>query len=281
MILFIGIFYLTTIRQGHNWGDDFSMYIKHAINICEGKPYQETGYIYIPSRLSPKSYPPIFPLLLAPIYKVFGLNLTAMKVELIIIFLISLLIIFLNFYQYLGYYYSAIMLLIISFSPYFWDFKDNILSDLPFLLFTYLILYKTNKLYSIKSRFPSHLYYGIFLGILIYIAYGIRTIGIVFIPTIFIYDLIKNNKITVTTISAIISSLLFILLQNYLFGSQSYADQLSIINGKFLIMFFTNFIGYFFAFRDLWTPNYSFPALLFCIFFSIIAILGYLKRCRE
>ena len=44
----IGMFYLATIRDGHDWGDDFSMYIRHAQNLARGEPYAETGYIYNP-----------------------------------------------------------------------------------------------------------------------------------------------------------------------------------------------------------------------------------------
>ena len=33
------MFYLATIREGHAWGDDFSMYIRHAQNIARGEPY--------------------------------------------------------------------------------------------------------------------------------------------------------------------------------------------------------------------------------------------------
>jgi hypothetical protein len=69
VLMIVGGFYLATMRQGHSWGDDFSMYIHHAKNIVEGVDYQATGYIYNPSRpIAPKTYPPILLLLLSPIY---------------------------------------------------------------------------------------------------------------------------------------------------------------------------------------------------------------------
>jgi hypothetical protein len=46
IILAVGGFFLATIREGHGWGDDFSLYILHARNIAEGISYQQTGYIY-------------------------------------------------------------------------------------------------------------------------------------------------------------------------------------------------------------------------------------------
>ena len=49
------MFYLATIREGHDWGDDFSMYIRHAQNIAHGEPYAETGYIYNPQESGRRS----------------------------------------------------------------------------------------------------------------------------------------------------------------------------------------------------------------------------------
>jgi len=92
--LAIGMFFLATIREGHVWGDDFSLYIRHAQNIVRGEPYAESGYIYNPQNplVGPKIYPPGFPLLLAPVVGVFGLELRPMKILVIAFFVGSLLV---------------------------------------------------------------------------------------------------------------------------------------------------------------------------------------------
>ena len=41
IIAIVAAFYILTIRAGHDWGDDFSMYIHHAVNIVEGKDYDQ------------------------------------------------------------------------------------------------------------------------------------------------------------------------------------------------------------------------------------------------
>src|SRR5207247_10913023 len=63
--LVIGMFHLATVREGQDWNDDFSMYIRHAQNIARGAPYAETGYIYTPQNpaVGPRVYPPGCPLL--------------------------------------------------------------------------------------------------------------------------------------------------------------------------------------------------------------------------
>ena len=81
IIILIALFYIWTNVGGHNWGDDFSMYITHANNIAHGRAYTDSLYIYNPNypELGPKSYPPVFPLMLAPIIIIFGIKLAYLK----------------------------------------------------------------------------------------------------------------------------------------------------------------------------------------------------------
>ena len=192
IILIIGIFYLASIRTGHNWGGDFGMYIQHAKNISEGVNYRETGYIYNPSSpsLAPKMYPPIYPLLLSPVYKCFGLNLEAMKIEIILFFLFSLFIIFKVFKERLPFKYIVLLIAVLGFNPFFWQRKDNVLSDIPFLFFIYLSIYFTHKAYLSNSFKKNQMQSIILVSILFYLSYGTRNIGIVLIPSLFFYDII-------------------------------------------------------------------------------------------
>jgi len=88
------VFHIATIRSGHLWEGDFALYTAHAINIANGLPFADTGYIFNPENpfLAPKSYPPVFPMFLAPVYKLFGLNLYAIKIANILAFALFLLV---------------------------------------------------------------------------------------------------------------------------------------------------------------------------------------------
>ena len=98
VIVAMVIFYSVTIREGHNWNGDFAQFVHHAKNISEGNSYQEIHYIINPYNwLSPINYSPVFPALLAPIYFLFGLNLTAMKLMMIAFFATSLIVIRFDF----------------------------------------------------------------------------------------------------------------------------------------------------------------------------------------
>jgi hypothetical protein len=71
------VFQLLSIRDGQPWGDDFAQYIAHARNLVEGRPYGDVGVLRAGQFLGPAEYPPVFPLMLAPVYCLFGPNLTA------------------------------------------------------------------------------------------------------------------------------------------------------------------------------------------------------------
>jgi hypothetical protein len=123
MISMIGVIHLATLRGGHEWGDDFSLYVAHARNIAEGRPYADTGYVYNPANptLSPRTYPPTFPLLLVPVYVVFGMNLTAMKAFVVLLFTAMLGVLALLFQRRLPLPYVLGGLAVFALNPFVWQ----------------------------------------------------------------------------------------------------------------------------------------------------------------
>lgn len=141
--VFIGLFHVATIRTGHEWADDFSMYILQARNIVDGMPYAETGYIYNPQNpnIGTRSYPPGFPLLLTPAVQLFGLDLRPMKMVVIACLVASLVLVLPVFRRVFLPEDLAPLLLVIGLNPLFWELKDQVQSDVPFLAFTLASLY--------------------------------------------------------------------------------------------------------------------------------------------
>ena len=68
---------LINVKSSHDWGGDFAQYINQAKCIVEGKSQNETGYIFNEQNpfIGPPSYPVGFPMLLTPVYCLFGNNL--------------------------------------------------------------------------------------------------------------------------------------------------------------------------------------------------------------
>jgi len=244
--------------------------------------YKDIGYIHNPSVpwWSPKACSPIFPLFLSPIYYWFGLNLAAMKVEIVLFFLSSLIVIFLIFKNELPFHYIVPFVIILGFNPYFWDFKDNILSDIPFLLFGYLCLLFIHRAYEPYNKPKYPLLYSLFVGLLIYLSFGIRNLGGVLIPSLIIYDLIKSRRPTQFAVMASLFSILFIGLQEIILPMESdYSARIDLFSLD-LRLILTNFDRYIESLFVLWDNGYS-KNLPLSVIICGLAIIGYLTRIKE
>ena len=198
IVAIIAIIYFISFRNGHNWGGDFSQYIAQAKSIAEGsidELVHHSNYRYDMSThcVGPRLYPWGFPLLLSPVYYIFGLDMFAMKVYVSLFFLLSLLVIFLLFRDKLTHVQTLLLVTIFALNPTFFLFKDNVLSDIPFFfvsLFTIFLIQRivVNKEFWI-NRFVS---YSV-LGFFIFFSYYIRSQGILLIPTLLICQYIANR----------------------------------------------------------------------------------------
>ena len=79
-LYFAAIFFIfcllnvVTLRDGHNWGDDFSQYILHAVNLIEHRAYTEAIALDLWTVV-----PPGYPLLLSAVIYWFGINFKILK----------------------------------------------------------------------------------------------------------------------------------------------------------------------------------------------------------
>jgi Dolichyl-phosphate-mannose-protein mannosyltransferase len=203
----IVLFYSFTMRPGHPWADDFGQYVQQARNISDGAPYDRVVFVFHKDEWNagPRIYPPGFPLLLAPIYHEFGLDLRPMKFLVLVFFIGSLVVIYFTFRHELGSLAAVGLIAVIGFNPFFWDLKDYVLSDIPFLFLCYLALLLTQEavLHEVSgSRFFG---YSALAGLVMYAACSTRTVGILMIPAAFVWSLIRQRRImeSIATIVAI------------------------------------------------------------------------------
>lgn len=181
VVLILGLFYGLTLRNGHPWGDDFAQYIAHARNLVLGQPYTATGILHNPAVvLGPSAYPPLFPLLLAPLYAVFGLNLTAFKFLAALFSLLGLVI----FNEWLKGRKTAaplrgLALLLAGLHPWYWDYKDQILSDMVFAALGLLALVLWEAWNSEKDMKG-----GWLIGLCLLAAIAARSVGLILLLAI-------------------------------------------------------------------------------------------------
>jgi 4-amino-4-deoxy-L-arabinose transferase-like glycosyltransferase len=193
-ILATGLWHLATIRPGQDWGDDFAMFISHARNLSAGTDYADTGFIYNPANptYAPRTYPPVYPLLLAPVYRLFGLNFEAMKVQQVVFLVLLLLVVYINIRRHMPEAYAGSVVVLLGLSPFLWFYKDRVMSEIPFMLFACLALHLLNG----EPDRPAWRRLGraILAGVVVYLACGTRVVGLVLLPSAVLADLLGGNR---------------------------------------------------------------------------------------
>lgn len=173
------------VNYGHNWGGDFSGYIAQGIALANGTTAQyiadntlmmsQCDWLY-----GPYAYPWGFPMLLAPLYKILGFNIYAFKSVGMLCYALFVGIFYVFCVIRLPRIYAIFATLFFAINPSMTSFvANNILSDIPFLLFGFIALIILAKLFG-ESKFRS---YGIFIatfgGIFMLFASLIRMNGFV------------------------------------------------------------------------------------------------------
>lgn len=203
LILIISLsFFLNLIsfKRGHTWGDDFALYIAQTKSFIENSInnlIEEQRFLekYSSELHGPLLYPWGFPILLSPVYKIFGFNILAMKIYVFLFFIASLFILFFLFEGRLNDRFRLLIVSIFALNPIFFYFKENILADVPFLFFTLLGMWLI-KLYLIEKRFFINRYISfILLGLLIFFAYLIKIQGIILFLILFSCHIVEYGKL--------------------------------------------------------------------------------------
>jgi 4-amino-4-deoxy-L-arabinose transferase-like glycosyltransferase len=226
LILILAAFHLFTLESGHPWGDDWALYVLHARNLVEGRPYADTGFIYNPAApfYSPGVYPPGLPVLLAPIYVAAGLDLMLMKAVPLAAFIGALVLIALLARTMLPPHFTLALVAVVGFQPYLGLYKNLILPDLPFLFFTLLALLLVRRL----DRPDARAWEGLAAGLAIYTAIAMRTVGITLIGALVLWLIVRRKRPRVPEIVALAIALLLFGVQSQLMPAGSgYAGQIA------------------------------------------------------
>ncbi|MBA4368726.1 MAG: hypothetical protein C0403_13950 [Desulfobacterium sp.] len=178
-----------SLTEGQEWGDDFAEYIMQAQSITEKNP---TGFIEknrftietSTHTVGPVAYPWGYPMLLAPLYYLFGMNLLAFKSLNIICYLFFLLSLWWGCRTSHSSIERMILVSLFAMHPYFMEFMDNVVSDIPFLLFSTITIFFMGRIVIQKKTLISNFTDQLLLGLLIAISFFIRTQGILILATL-------------------------------------------------------------------------------------------------
>ncbi len=197
VLCLIAVFQLVTIVPGMVGSEDAALYLLHARNIAFGRPYLATGYIYTveTARYSPRGYPPVFPMMLAPLFRISGTAPRPYKTLMACIFVLCLFVIALLYRKKLRHWQLLLLVVLLGINPYLTQEKNEILSDLPFVLFLYTAFVLVERQLETDPESP-YLLRGILAGVFSYLAYGTRVIGAGIILALIAYGLLRRRMVT-------------------------------------------------------------------------------------
>ena len=226
-IIAILSFYAAFIRPGMPWGDDWATYIQGALNLFHGNQYGATGYIVNPDTdIGPSAYPPLYPLMLVVPIALWGVDFDAIRQFQLIGYAAFLLFAFFLVRRRLSFPLSLLVVAATGLSPYFFSFKDFLASEVLYLalLFMTFVLAARFEDRAPDGKLPTKA--GVWLGVMSGLCVATRAVGLILVPTLAVYDLVRFHRIRLTTvIASIIAVAAFVLqftlagfLKDYIFG---------------------------------------------------------------
>lgn len=273
--------YALTIRPGHNWGGDFSLYIAHAKNLVTGQPYNQTSYI--PTRESairmPPSYPPVFPLLLAPLYGAFGLNYHAFKVLQAAILILAMVVYWrLALSRGLDPLFAAAATASFALTGLVLKLKESVVPDPAFLLIAGLVLLVCLRIYERGEDQRHPVLSAAVVAALSLAATATRPVGLTLPVALGCYELLRFRRIRKFLIAtAVFFTCGFLLYTRVLYDTRVYGNQFWFSPGTYL----QNVIFYLRAPAEFWSGAPGGLRQLFAVIGVVAAALGWWRCVRE
>jgi hypothetical protein len=280
VIAALGIAYIITLSGGHGFAnDDFAAYVQHAANLVEGRPYGFSNYIQNPGVLwltPPNGYPPVFPLLLAPVYRISGLNLRALKLVTAFSFVAFLAIFAELIRPMLSTPMTVCALLLLALNPVFWEFRNDLVSEFPYLMFSFGALLLARSAYKNLAASEWRIGKALLLAVLLYCSYGTRAIGIALLPALALADMLKFKRPSRFLLLTLGFTALFIAAQIFLLVSpKDYLQQVQVSPG----LLWRNFLFYGKTLSYVWQNAFSKPAqIALAVVFTAMAAASFAKK---
>ena len=233
---FVAVLYVFLAAQlspgMHSEGTDWAMYAMHARNIAKGLPYAQTGYVFQPestTEVGANSYPSGYPLLIAPLYAVFGLNIRLFKLVNVAFLVLSLWPVYLYARRTLPPACSLLLMVALGFSTLFLSNFDGFGSDAPYQLVSFLALLLLLHIYDRRLNETNPWSWGLLAGFGIAAAYLIRPAGLALLLAAAGTELLRKRRPTGFLLAIVTAVLPLMLLNNCLLHSDgSYAHQFTL-----------------------------------------------------
>lgn len=183
---------ILTIDGGQGWGGDFAEYIAQARAICTGTVAEQvrnnTFIIKNSTPLGPETYPWGFPLMLAPVYALFGENLFALKIPGVLCFVMFAVYCYKLMRKSFGIFVSFIVTMCFAINRHMLGMANGLYADMAFLGMSTTAVYYLTSLFDTNNKENSRknqIAIGALAGFFMFCASSIRPNGIALLCTLF------------------------------------------------------------------------------------------------
>ncbi len=180
---------VSMLTRGHLWWDDFASYIMQAQSLLNGTPADFVAHNTFTIEQSsyppgPIAYPWGYPILLTPVLGLVGMKLLALKALNTIFFLLFLIVFHQLAKTRLSPAGSLLLTATLALNPALLQAHDQILSDIPFLLFSTLAL-----LWIENGSKRTWL-----IGLLVFGAFSLRTNGLLLLAPLVVAQVMRFHS---------------------------------------------------------------------------------------
>ena len=283
------------LTEGHTWGDDFASYLMQARSIVDGSvdDFLDRNTFTIDNSLpglGPVAYPWGYPLLLAPLVALLGLNLLAFKLLNLFFFILFLLSLYYLVKDRLSRLETFLLLALFAVHPAYLSIQNEILSDIPFLFFSTFSLLLIDR-YNAESAISMSIRRGIGMGLAIFFSSAIRTNGFLLLAVLFLSQFINflrlRQKDSLPPIKSLLSGftpyavflISWLILQLVLPGGGSaYFSQITLSNLPEIIM--KNLQVYFLEILPAFFNPIPGARVIFWVL-MVLAVIGSISRLKR
>lgn len=286
LLLPIAILVLGMISEGHNLEGDFSLYLRQAKSICMGNPSQvfhdmrqmlelATDKLY-----SPTLYPWGYPLLIAPLYALTGMNFYAYKLLQLLFILAGLYFLYRNLSQKSDFRLQAwIIALYVGIQPMLLLFVNHVLSEPSYFCFVMISWWAVRSVHPVTVSGRKRIFRMVGLGALLIFTAQIRTEGFMLLAALGIgwFPLwLKMKKGRYTLLLPFITAALLFLILN-LFLPSGFLRHLDHTSGFSAGRVWSN-MQYYFQSLKIFFP-FEHPASVFV--FLVLGTAGMVARLKK
>ena len=297
IVLVSGAISFCLLTRGHIWLDDFAAYLMQAKSIASGtmaefvrrNAFTVHTSSYPPG---PVAYPWGFPLLLTPVYALFGLNTLAFKLVNTLFYALFLLVFFALARTRLKDGEALLLTATLGVNPALLMAHDYIISDIPFLFFCTLSIFLAEKSSPQRTRRDTteelssfsfvllrvlrgkkSLWLGLAIGAAIFAASFIRTNGVVLLIVPALVWLLRRETRGLHTLTPYLTFALLYVTQLLIFpnGQDSYLSHFSMFSPQGL---WDNFVYYLWLpaglFREIPLGEMLYPILMIFVLVSMV-----------